>query len=105
MITLALLSLISVEPETTLKMEGKPGIKVFGYCVSSDSAVEKKFEGVTPTEIHFDTNVQKCNISSSGDPSPVKFRVFQNRTFVAERELRAPISGIEIVIPLSKKKK
>jgi hypothetical protein len=107
--TALFLTLISIDPkskdETTLKMEGTSGIRIFGFCVSTDKAEERKFDGVTPAEVHFDTTIQSCKISSEGKESPVKFRVFQNRNFVTERELHAPVSGLEIVIPLSKKKK
>lgn len=95
----------STPSETTLKMEGKPGIKIFGFCVSTEGPEEKKFEGVTPTEVRFDTTIDRCRVSSEGDSSKIKVRVFQNRQFITMKEIQAPSAGIELVIPLGRKKK
>lgn len=97
---------------TTLKIEGNPGVKLFGYCISVHGPNEKSsktsFEAVSPTEVHFDAEVQECKVSAQDGgarekKSPVTIRVFQNRQYLMSKELGANTSGIEFVIPLGSK--
>ncbi len=88
----------------SIKVEGTPGVKFLGICVSADSAKEKKIAGTIPAEIDLDLHFQKCSLSAEGKQGDVIVRLFQNRKLVKENQFSSPSAGIEFVLPWGSKK-
>lgn len=105
LITILSMSLITVETAgPKLEFQGPPGIKVFGYCVTTEEN-KKSFDAVTPSEVQLDLSATRCQIHSEKPNSGVKLRLFQNRKLLEERSLANGFSGVELVIPLGPSKK
>lgn len=112
---IAIALLVGAEPSVTppsvyssyssLEISGRRGIRIFGTCFFQDGVTEKKFDGVTPTEIALEVGVQKCSIASTEKKAKLKLRLFQNRKLILTEDRETSMSGIEISFPWGKKKK
>ena len=92
------------EEGVSIKVEGTPGVKFLGVCVSADPAKQKNISGTIPAEIDLDLHFQKCSLSAEGKSGEVIVRLFQNRKLVKENQFSSPSAGIEFVLPWGSKK-
>lgn len=94
---------VMAEEGASIKVEGTPGVKFLGVCVSADPAKQKNISGTTPAEIDLDLHFQKCSLSAEGKSGEVVVRLFQNRKLVKENQFSSPSVGFEFILPWGSK--
>lgn len=95
---------VTMISKTELLVEGQPGIPFMGYCVSSGSTEERRFEGVTPAKITWDVEIEKCSVSAK-EKGGVTLRFFQDQQLIYTKNILGPVMGVNLVIPLGSNKK
>lgn len=90
----------------SLEVGGTKGLRIFGICFTEEGVQERRFEGVTPTEVALEVGIRKCQVKAAdAKTGKLQVRLYQNRKMILQKDSEVPSSGIEIQIPLGKKKK
>lgn len=82
-----------------LRIEGNEGLRIRGFCISSDGTKKKDIDHRVPAEIQSEFKLSKCNLEGVKAKESFSLRFFHNRELVYRKDDIEPTAGIEIVIP------